>query len=660
MNSIQHNNISKFNYILIAIKRNTLFLFVFLLATNVYSQEIISTLRVNPKLLKETKIKHIPLKSTSTSLHLPFIDDFSNYTGYPDANLWSDNYVFVNKQFALFPPTVGVATFDALDPNGYMYTWSSNLQFSADTLTSRAIRLDSVFQPNKALRISDSLYFSFYFQPGGGRGVMWDRIGNSPDADDSLVLEFYSPIQQKWNKIWATDGMPLDSIYLKDSSYFRYVLIPVKDSAKYYADGFRFRFRNYASLGSVVNQSWTSNCDEWNIDYVYLGINRTKFDTTRNDLSFIDAAPSFLKNYQAMPANQFQAADVKDSIEIRLSNLDGITQPSAYKYEIRDAVGTLMHTEDRGFENIPSFWLSGYQQAIVHSKPPVSYSFPTVNASNQTDFEIKHIFKEGVNHDLRPQNDTNIFNQRFENFYAYDDGTAENGYGLTPAGSKLAYKFTLHNPDTLVAVQMFFNSTADSGNYVNFYLSVWKDNGGIPGDTIYYAQQILPSFDSGLNQYHTYILKHPVSVSNTFYVGWIQTTDDNLNVGFDRNTDSHDKVFYNSSGAWQNSFIKGSLMIRPVFGLNSLGINEIAKNDFKYNIYPNPLNNQYLNIDLKTELNQSAHYSIQIYDMYGKMILNTTYKHTLDLSSLANGVYMLSLKDSKTNTQKTTKLIIAR
>jgi len=217
-----------------------------------YSQEIITQLSTNPQLVSQYRAKN-KLKASTVSLKLPFIDDFSNYTGFPDSNLWMDNYVYINTQFAIYPPTIGVATFDALNDSGVIYPLATPSQFPADTLTSRPIRLDSIFQPAlKALKISDSLYFSFYFQPAGGRGLPWELLGDAPEPNDSLVLEFYNPLLQKWNRVWGTKGMPLDSIYLKTSRYFKYVIIPVKDSANYYKDGFQFRFRNYCSLGVVL------------------------------------------------------------------------------------------------------------------------------------------------------------------------------------------------------------------------------------------------------------------------------------------------------------------------------------------------------------------------------------------------------------------------
>ena len=144
-------------------------------------------------------------------------------------------------------------------------------------------------------------------------------------------------------------------------------------------------------------------------------------------------------------------------------------------------------------------------------------------------------------------------------------------------------------------------------------------------------------------------------------MGFVQTTDDNLNLGFDRNTDSHANIFYNSSGTWMNSFMTGSLMIRPVFGMQTLSVNDIAKSDFAYRFYPNPLNNESLNIELKPELNKSvSNYTIYIYNMFGNLVYQTEYKNTINLSSLSNGVYTICLTDKKSNQQKTSKLIITR
>jgi len=48
-----------------------------------------------------------------------------------------------------------------------------------------------------------------------------------------------------------------------------------------------------------------------------------------------------------------------------------------------------------------------------------------------------------------------------------------------------------------------------------------------------YSQLVLAQYSDSLNKFTEYRLNWPVRLSGTFYVGTIQTTDDNLNIGFD-------------------------------------------------------------------------------------------------------------------------------
>jgi hypothetical protein len=76
---------------------------------------------------------------------------------------------------------MGVVTLDALGADGKVYLHGTRDVFGADTLTSRPIRLDSLFNPiRRVIRIQDSIYFSFYYQPGGGtfRTIIFSLSGN--------------------------------------------------------------------------------------------------------------------------------------------------------------------------------------------------------------------------------------------------------------------------------------------------------------------------------------------------------------------------------------------------------------------------------------------------------------------------------------------------
>jgi len=154
------------------------------------AQEVITELQINPQLRTYSAIQRDQLfKSQRLTLDaavmLPFFDDFNYESIYPTPSLWIDNAAFVNTDYALFPPNIGVATLDALNYKGELHSNAipGPQHFFADSLTSRMIRLDSVFDPfPESVKIKDSVYLSFFYQPQGR--------GNAPESLDSLILEF--------------------------------------------------------------------------------------------------------------------------------------------------------------------------------------------------------------------------------------------------------------------------------------------------------------------------------------------------------------------------------------------------------------------------------------------------------------------------------------
>ena len=304
---------------------------------SVFAQEYLTGLQVNPLLSASKNATQKSTKSVS-ELHLPFLDDFSYYSKsiYPVDSLWSDHYAFVNATYCVNPPTVGVATLDAINDTGAIYPYATPTPFIADSLTSLPIRLDSLFGGTpSAITTADSVYFSFSYQPQG--------VADAPSANDSLMLDFYSPKRHKWFCVWSSPGQTLSSFHTQYGTYFRKVMIPIKDTT-FLRKGFRFRFSNYASLASNSLPSWQSNADEWNIDYVYLNVNRNKHDTTFNDVGFVDPAPTILNSYSQMPARHYSNSYLTDSLKMKISNLNNILDNISYKYVVTQENGAFTHT----------------------------------------------------------------------------------------------------------------------------------------------------------------------------------------------------------------------------------------------------------------------------------------------------------------------------
>lgn len=481
-----------------------------------------------------------------------------------DKSLWINRDVYISNDIAVGPPTLGVAVFDGLRFDGRPYRPGDPYAFGpADQLTSKPLRMGGL-QP------SDSVYLSFFYQRGG--------LAFEPAERDSLRLEFYAPRQDTWVRVWGREGGPVDT--------FRLVMVPVKDTA-FLHDGFQFRFRNFASLGG--------NVDQWLLDYVYLDKNRSRADTTFYDLAFVYPPPSFFRTYRQMPYTQFRQSDVNNKWRIWLTNLwndkicmvyknrfygsanDSITTypendfPGPYDYTCMRPTAT--HGYDQNFRHyLPSFSFKFDQQW-----PPPGYSNP-FPFTDSMDLYVEHriyplndtIARQPFS-DALPSNNVMTYHHKLHNYYAYDDGTAEGTIFLGQPGS-VAYKFTLNAPDTLRAVQFHFNPLYVNISNYNIELRVWKSLSNTVEDTLYNEEYVNPQFNySGPNAWTTFILKRPVPLSGgEFYVGWKQNIFFKLNVGYDRNNDQRDRMFFRTFGNWEAWTdympLSGCMMIRPIVG----------------------------------------------------------------------------------------------
>jgi len=239
--------------------RSRLFFVLLLCHVCAFSQhEIITPLRYN-RVLQNTSFQSVQ-RSAIVNLDLPFIDDFSNNTDYPDQTKWLDNKVFVNNNFCLNPYTIGVATFDGLNEQGNPYNNSfANAQGGCDTLTSFPINLYTKPQGG-TYGLSDSIVLSFYYEKKG--------LGDAPELADSLLLDFYNPSTGLWARQWGVAGGTTGG----QDSVFNLVNI-ILNNAAYYQDGFQFRFRSYGAQ--------TGNLDIWHLDYVRL---RAAYNTVTGQL----------------------------------------------------------------------------------------------------------------------------------------------------------------------------------------------------------------------------------------------------------------------------------------------------------------------------------------------------------------------------------------
>lgn len=625
-----------------------------------FSQEVLVGLSENVQIINQPPRKSV--NAADTFVELPFFEDFSGGEILPNEDLWYDQEAFINQDYAVYPTTIGVATLDAIDSDGYLHDDASIYQFESDHLTSNYIRLDSVFSPTpKALQVSDSIYFSFYYQPQG--------FGNDPQPVDSLVLEFLAisendtivvegettaendtTIYEGWNRMWSSAGTSLEDFYTAEGVYFKQVIIPVIDSTKFFNKNFQFRFMNYASVADNSLLSWQSNVDHWNIDYIELDQQRTYDDTVHNDVAFVTKAQSFLKRYSAMPHWQYRSNfvdETKISIENTMVNLDDEAHNTRYEYFLYNPSGNLVDSYDGEYISYLPYDVNGFVNSTGHSNPSVVTPYPFTTDS--ITFTTVHVLTSDASLEHQ-ENDTIRATQTFHNYYAYDDGTAEAGYGITPAGGMLAYSFQLNDPDTLTAIDIFFNRTLNDGNEVYFYITVWDDNNGIPGDILYQSESsVQVEYAEELNGFTTYEID-PVILSKqnaTFYIGWEQVTDEILNIGFDYAVNNNDKIMYNTSGEWYTSSYEGSLMLRPIFDEVEQGDDsETTVKSTEMSIFPNPANSSdVLKITLPDNIEASDDLQMNVYNVSGQVLYQGSYQSELNISNFRRGVYVVLIQD---------------
>ena len=610
---------------------------------SVFSQvEEITPLYINHSLssIKNISFPNAKLKAVSSNdtLSLPFKDDFSKWGPYPDAEKWiRSTSVFVNNTFPLNPKTLGVATFDGLDKNGYPYKIANQVgSFPSDTLTSKPIKMGSNLSP------ADSVYLSFYFQTKG-------LGGDAPEVNDVLTLDFYDPKLDTF-LVKKTFFRPNNSTIYDNN--FTCVMVPVTE-ARWFANGFKFRFRNKSTAcGSV---------DLWHIDNVYLGKNRNMYDTVLNDVAFAYPPKSLLKNYSAMPHEQYIASlDMGTTTHLYIRDNDtaiGGINITGYM-DVLSNLGTSMNNQMNGSGDIFPYFPNGYCKVSSIADPIYApFAYPGGNALKDTvSYIVKHYIKTSA-FDVNKSNDTVTFRQKFYNYFAYDDGTAEAGYQLSNAyGAEVAVRYDVNVKDTIQAVDICFNPVilGSQITQLTFGIYIWNDAGGIPGSVVYYDTLLYPAYSAIINYpFVRYKLnKALILTPGTYYVGMKQDDQQPLNVGFDFNTDSQLRNFYNTNGSWANSSYQGSLMIRPIFGDYLSSIDNITQNlaeeKTEVIIYPNPAKDYFL-IHLKnSDQSSNPNLEIECYDVLGNKIFSqlTNVNKEINTNYLSDGIYFIHIKQN--------------
>lgn len=602
--------------------RKFVFVIVFLMAQLGFSQLILK-----PIIKKEAATKNQRARTTSTQTinpaTLPFWDDFSITTDSPDSmRIWGADTayqwdyedskdVYVNATLAINPPSYKVVTFDGLDANGGYHAGSD--VGLADELISTQIDLQG-----KA-----DVVLSFYWQAGGNVEI--------PEEGDSLVLQFYSPniiSNDGWKTFWSKDGGDIES---HQDTVFTQVAVDLE--SEFLTQEFRFRFQSYGDKDGPF--------DAWHVDWIYLNENRGSEDFYYLDRGLTGQLTSPLAPFKSMPLNQFKLNEgaFTSSQTVQAFNLDMELQPSEYILVIRDLnndtrVDSIEYgDEDPLFENpdplsitIERFIeLGGIDLSAIPTEDSINLLSEVYLESSDDDF------LDGTNIDLRI-NDTLRTQYLLHNYYAFDDGTAEYAAGTNINGGQIAVKFWLEQQDTLTHVDIHFPNIDPPSGGSSLDLRIFKDLDDEPIRT----QNISVINAGSINQLTRYELTRPLVLSDTFYLGYQQSKNEYIGIGFDRsNPDASAYIYENKTGVWeQNVRLSGALMIRPVFAkVDSFVL--ATKRRENLTVYPNPTTGL-------IKINGS-YKSISLTDFSGRKLLNQKAQNVHDFSGLQTGLYLLTI-----------------
>jgi len=582
-----------------------------------FCQEQVAPLRFNPLLRPRLNSSSTskPLNK-ATSLGLPFFEDFTDYDLYPNQSRWTDSEVYINNTMCNNPISRGVATFDALNKYGRPYDTVDRYDLLyADSLTSQPFDLSN-YQPK------DSIYISFFYQPQGN--------GFSPEASDSFQLYFHRK-EGGWAQVWAVPGA--------DVQDFQQVLIPVIDTSYLY-DGFQFRFVNKATINT--------NDDVWNLDYIRMGANRNINDTAIRDLAFTTNPSPYLNDYTSMPYRQF------------LANAAG-ERGGAQSDTIWNHYGT-NGTVNYGFTSVETTTGTPLGSASTTSTIPayskLGFSFPstttTVSLPNPESRMVyqNNYFLQSGNPAEPKSNDSIQCNTVFDNYLAYDDGTAEKSYFLNLAQAlpgKIAIEYHLNIPDTLRGVAIYFGQQVPTATNKEFSITVYSKLAGISGsntEKVLYNQDLLyPMFTDEINNFTIYKLDTPLVLpAGVFYLGTTQPASsgsDSLYIGLDVNRVGGNHLYFNVNTLWQSSLISGALMIRPLLGgpVAGTGVNDVLPAPTSWSLSPNPV---FDNLKISSNVYANAYL---ITDLQGRSLHQSIINNNqIPVSDLAPGIYFLRIR----------------
>jgi hypothetical protein len=191
-------------------------------------------------------------------------------------------------------------------------------------------------------------------------------------------------------------------------------------------------------------------------------------------------------------------------------------------------------------------------------------------------------------------------------------------------------------------VQIYFPNTEENQANESLRLKIWSRLGN--NETVTHTQTIFVNPSDTLDKFTNYPLSRALLVGDSLFIGIQQTGQVPIFIGLDKNFDSGDRIFFNTSGSGAtNNAVSGSLMLRPAFGSTDDIITSVDKptSIAPFTLYPNPVQEPRVRLTGPYETIQQ----VRIYDLAGRLIPSGFDKSqkVIVFSAVTSGIFMVHL-----------------
>ena len=242
---------------------------------------------------------------------------------------------------------------------------------------------------------------------------------------------------------------------------------------------------------------------------------------------------------------------------------------------------------------------------------------------------------------------------------SWDDGTAEVEWNPDGSGQLAAVRFSAHDAGEQL-IRFHWYQIGDGGA---FYVKVWEDDNGMPGDEILSVVQVAGNVD-GWNVRD--LVSENLDVTCDFWIG-MKRFSSSMPIGIDTSSDSGNSMNSDDGTAW--NAVGGNVMFMVDIDAGEDGgepcvlsnADDMIPSIFEVsNAYPNPFNPS-TTIDIN--IPEAGLLNVGVYNLKGQLMSTLVNKNVYpgsyslawDASNLTSGLYIFSVTyGDKTYNQKVT------